>query len=135
MATNPTVLGNNARRRVHWGHKPLGAGAPNQLDSTGHLELHGKAGDIVVLRDSDVLTHPDVNFPPVFQAVGAGVEVSFTLVNIARAQNLDPLIQADIPWANTTTVTAGNIVESPIPNFTAIRIEFQGTGEFYILGR
>lgn len=131
----PTLLGNNGQRRVHWGHKPLGAGVANQSDSTGHLEMHGKAGQIIVLRDSDVQTHPDVNFPIVMQAVGGSVEVSFTLVNITRAANLDPLIQADVPWANVTTVAPGDIVEAPVPNFTAIKIEFIGTAEFYLLGR
>lgn len=133
--SGPTLLGNNGQRRVHWGHKPLGAGVRNQLDSTGHLEMHGTTGQVIILRDSDVMTHPDVNFPVVFQAVGGDVEVSFTLVNIARAQNMDPLIQADVPWGNVTTVTAGDIVEAPIPNFTAIKIEFKATAEFYILGR
>lgn len=133
--SGPTLLGNNGQRRTHWGKKPLGAGVRNQLDSTGHLEMHGKAGQIIILRDSDVMTHPDVNFPVVFQAVGGAVEVSFTLANIARAQDMDPLIQADVPWANVTTVAPGDIVEAPIPNFTAIKIEFQAVAEFYILGR
>lgn len=129
------LLGNNGARRVHWGKKPLGAGVRNISDSSGHLELHGKAGDIVVLKDSDVQTHPDVNFPVIFQAIGGTVNVSFTLANYAQALQQDPAYANPDIWVNQTPIAPGSILEAPVPNFTAIRIEFAGTAEFYILGR
>ncbi len=129
------LLGNNGARRVHWGKKPLGAGVRNVSDSSAHIEIHGKAGDVLVLKDSDVQTHPDVNFPVIFQAIGGTVNVSFTLANYARAKNLDPAAADPSIWVKETPVAPGDIVDAPVPNFTAIKIEFAGTAEFYILGR
>lgn len=113
--------------------RPLGAGATNKT-SLGLTELHGKAGEVVYLSDEVIPLGP-VDTPIHLQAISGSVKVSFTLVNSSRSTDSNPEVQNSLFWVNEITVTPGAIVQAPVLNFAAMRVEFVADAELYIMGR
>ncbi len=126
------LLGNVGARNANWSDRVQGSGVRNVSDAPSRVELHGKAGEFVILRSGDVQYS---NVGVVMQAVGGIVEVSFTLCNPALAMDRDPAIQAIVPWANVTTVNPTDIVDAPVQCFSAVKIEFKATADFFMMGR
>lgn len=131
----PTFLGNSSPPLVY-NKRPIGAGGVRyQRNSIGHLEIHGKDGDIVVLSDEDVHPRPDASLETLLQVSGDPVTVSFTLANPSLAKDLHPDMQSAVVWGNVMNVTQGDIVKTSIPNFSAIKLVFTGTSTIYLMGR
>lgn len=126
------LLGNHSMLAIR-NNRPVGAGVTNRIDAVGAIELHGKQGEVVYLSGSDVVPLGPVDTPIHLQVLGGSVNVSFTLVNPARST--DPVQQDTSFWVNVTSVAAGSIVQAPVLNFAAIRIEFIADAELYIMGR
>lgn len=132
------IHGNHSNPRK-WNRHPVGIGAIfERVGDMSWICATGKSGDAdVLLRADSIYSQVVSNLPLSLQAIGGDVEISFTLQNPGYAANRSPNVQANISWVNKTTVTQGDIVQSPLSNFVMMRVRFMSATatEFYLCGR
>jgi len=116
----------------------LGVGQRSTPDgSIGWVCVSGQAGDVAYLRAVDVTSLDKVQQGWFFQANGTpspSATISFTCAEGGYATNPDPAVQANIPWANTLTLTTTTITQTPVA-FSAIKVTLVNPGEVYCVAR
>jgi hypothetical protein len=112
-----------------------GIGQASIPDGTiGWVGVTGNAiGDVAYLKAADCTSMDRVQQGYFFQCTSSAT-VDFTLAPEAQATNPDPAVQANVPWANTLTLTTTAIQKSLVA-FSAIRVTFTTPGAVYCVSR
>jgi len=109
-----------------------GSGRQKYRVPTGHLTVTGKAGDVVYIPGTDLVSLSSSYGASVnVQAVGGAVSISTTLAPADLA--MSPIQDTSGIWVNATAIAAGPIVALPFVG-TAYRISFTADAIVYLVG-
>lgn len=123
-----TVLGNHSKAFL--GRGMDGNGIQNIPQGMGWVAVSAsEAGDTHVVQLSSIIAS-NINQGIFFQSE-AGASVQFTLANPGMATDPDPLVQASVPWGNSTPIPVNTITKAPVI-FSACKITFTAPGTVYI---